>query len=165
MLDIYLVGMAVAAIKVREFADVQAGIGLVAFLALMILSLLTLIHLNTDQLWQRFYPRLRPLISRSLPNLPFLPFHQFARQPWALPRCHIPLRLRQRQSLQKSWAALIASIILLLPANLLPISIIYVNGARTEDTIFPVFFRLHQAIFRSQWWFSSPVFWCRLLRL
>lgn len=72
----------------------------------------------------------------SLSNLPFLPFHQFTGQPGRCPRCHIPLRLRQRQSLQKSWAALIASIILLFPANLLPISIIYVNGARTEDTIF-----------------------------
>ncbi|WP_317177208.1 membrane integrity lipid transport subunit YebS [Pectobacterium sp. HCp5_1] len=137
MLDIYLVGMAVAAIKVREFADVQAGIGLVAFLALMTLSLLTLIHLNTDQLWQRFYPRMRPLIAPDRYRI-CLSCH-FTSSPdnrGRCPRCHIPLRLRQRQSLQKSWAALIASIILLLPANLLPISIIYVNGARTEDTIF-----------------------------
>ncbi|WP_404802298.1 membrane integrity lipid transport subunit YebS [Brenneria izbisi] len=137
MLDIYLVGMAVAAIKVREFADVQPGHGLIAFLALMTLSVLTLIHLNTDQLWQRFYPRLRPII---LPEryrvclscrLTSSPDNQ-----GRCPRCHVPLRLRRRHSLQKSWAALIASVIFLLPANLLPISIIYVNGARTEDTIF-----------------------------
>lgn len=36
----------------------------------------------------------------------------------------------------KTWAALITAIILLLPANLLPISIFYLNGQRTEDTIF-----------------------------
>ncbi|MEN1743320.1 membrane integrity lipid transport subunit YebS, partial [Pseudomonas aeruginosa] len=51
------------------------------------------------------------------------------------PRCHIPLLLRRRHSLQKCWAALLASIVLLLPANLLPISIIYLNGGRQEDTI------------------------------
>ncbi|WP_173672199.1 paraquat-inducible protein A, partial [Escherichia coli] len=46
-----------------------------------------------------------------------------------------PLRWRRNQSIQKCWAALLASIVLLLPANLLPISIIYVNGGRQEDTI------------------------------
>ncbi|MEH2920349.1 membrane integrity lipid transport subunit YebS [Samsonia erythrinae] len=137
MLDIYLVGMAVAAIKVREFAEVQVGIGLVAYLALTTLSVLTLIHLNTDQLWQRFYPRLKPLMTPNRYRV-CLACH-FTSAPDHLgrcPRCHLPLRLRQRQSLQKSWAALIASVILLIPANLLPISIIYVNGVRTEDTIF-----------------------------
>ncbi|PCQ97103.1 paraquat-inducible membrane protein A, partial [Klebsiella pneumoniae] len=42
---------------------------------------------------------------------------------------------RRPQSLQRSWAALIASLVFLFPANLLPISIIYVNGARQDDTI------------------------------
>ncbi|MBJ7220625.1 MULTISPECIES: membrane integrity lipid transport subunit YebS [unclassified Brenneria] len=137
MLDIYLVGIVVAAIKVREFADIQPGAGLIAYLALMTLSVLTIIHLNTDQLWQRFYPRLRPVISPERYRI-CLACH-FSSAPdnrGRCPRCHIPLRLRRRHSLQKSWAALIASIIFLLPANLLPISIIYVNGVRTEDTIF-----------------------------
>ncbi|SUG14806.1 Paraquat-inducible protein A [Salmonella enterica subsp. arizonae] len=53
------------------------------------------------------------------------------------PRCHIPLRLRRKQSVQKCWAALLASIVFLLPANLLPISVIYINGGRQEDT-YPV---------------------------
>ncbi|WP_283163687.1 membrane integrity lipid transport subunit YebS [Brenneria tiliae] len=137
MLDIYLVGMAVAAIKVREFADVQPGGGLIAYLVLMTLSVLTIIHLNTDQLWQRFYPRLRPIISPQRYRI-CLACH-FTSAPdnrGRCPRCHVPLRPRRRHSLQKSWAALIASVVLLLPANLLPISIIYVNGVRTEDTIF-----------------------------
>ncbi len=70
MLDIYLVGLAVAAIKIREFSDIEIGHGLVAYLTLTLLSLLTLIHLNPDQLWLRFYPRLHPVISpeRALLN-------------------------------------------------------------------------------------------------
>ncbi|MGG5840444.1 paraquat-inducible protein A, partial [Huaxiibacter chinensis] len=51
------------------------------------------------------------------------------------PRCHIPLRERRKDSLQKCWAALITSMVLLIPANLMPISIIYVNGQRQADTI------------------------------
>ncbi|VFS55878.1 Inner membrane protein yebS [Kluyvera cryocrescens] len=56
MLDIYLVGIAVASIKVQDYAFLQPGIGLLAFISLVVLSILTLIHLNVEQLWERFYP-------------------------------------------------------------------------------------------------------------
>jgi paraquat-inducible protein A len=136
MLDIYLVGIGVASIKVQDYAFLQPGIGLIAFISLVLLSILTLIHLNVEQLWDRFYPH-RPA-QRSDPGLQVcLGCHHtgFSDARGRCRRCHIPLRHRRALSLQKSWAALIASIIFLVPANLLPISIIYVNGARQEDTI------------------------------
>ncbi|MEW7314702.1 membrane integrity lipid transport subunit YebS [Buttiauxella gaviniae] len=136
MLDIYLVAIGVACIKVREFAFIQPGVGLVAFIALVVLSLLTLIHLNVEQLWARFYPQ-RPPRAWS-PQLRVCLGCHFTGVPdcrGRCPRCHVPLRTRRRHSLQKSWAALLASLMFLLPANLLPISIIYVNGSRQEDTI------------------------------
>lgn len=136
MLDIYLVAIGVACIKVREFAWIQPGVGLVAFIALVVLSLLTLIHLNVEQLWSRFYPQ-RPPHAWNTQLRVCLGCH-FTGVPdnrGRCPRCHTPLRVRRRHSLQKSWAALIGSLIFLLPANLLPISILYVNGARQEDTI------------------------------
>jgi len=136
MLDIYLVGVGVASIKVQDYAFLQPGVGLIAFISLVLLSILTLIHLNVEQLWDRFYPQ-RPA-QRADPGLQVcLGCHHtgFADSRGRCRRCHIPLRHRRANSLQKCWAALIASIIFLLPANLLPISIIYVNGARQEDTI------------------------------
>ncbi|MBV8043400.1 membrane integrity lipid transport subunit YebS [Pluralibacter sp.] len=136
MLDIYLVGIGVASIKVKDYAFLQPGIGLVAFVALVLLSILTLIHLNVEQLWDRFYPQ-RPA-TRPDPGLQVCLGCQhtgFADARGRCRRCHVPLRHRRPYSLQKSWAALIASLVLLFPANLLPISIIYVNGARQEDTI------------------------------
>ena len=63
MLDIYLVGIAVASIKVKDYADIAVGYGLVAFVALMVLSLLTMIHLNMEQLWHRFYPQPEPDVA------------------------------------------------------------------------------------------------------
>lgn len=136
MLDIYLVGIAVASIKVQDYAFLQPGVGLFAFISLTILSILTLIHLNVEQLWERFYPQ-RPA-RRPHENLRVCLGCHFTGLPdprGRCPRCHIPLRPRRRHSLQKSWAALLASMVLLFPANLLPISVIYVNGARQEDTI------------------------------
>lgn len=136
MLDIYLVGIGVASIKVQDYAFLQPGVGLLAFIALVILSILTIIHLNVEQLWERFYPQ-RPA-TRPHDNLRVCLGCHFTGLPDArgrCPRCHIPLRFRRRQSIQKCWAALLASMVFLLPANLLPISVVYINGARQEDTI------------------------------
>ncbi len=136
MLDIYLVGIGVASIKVQDYAFLQPGVGLLAFIALVILSILTIIHLNVEQLWERFYPQ-RPA-TRPHENLRVCLGCHFTGLPdtrGRCPRCHIPLRLRRRQSIQKCWAALLASMVFLIPANLLPISVVYINGARQEDTI------------------------------
>ncbi|CNF79356.1 PqiA family integral membrane protein [Yersinia pseudotuberculosis] len=137
MLDIYLIGMVVACIKVKEYADIMPGTGLVAYLALTLLSILTLVHLNLEQLWERFYPQEQPPGPQETLRV-CLSCH-YTGHPDShgrCPRCHTPLRHRRRHSIQKTWAALIAAIVLLLPANLLPISIVYANGARIEDTIF-----------------------------
>ena len=136
MLDIYLVGIGVASIKVSDYAYMQPGIGLVAFFLLMLLSILTLIHLNVEQLWERFYPTRPPRTPKATLRVCLgCHFTGEADERGRCQRCHIPLRERRRHSLQKTWAALIAAMVFLLPANLLPISIIYVNGGRQEDTI------------------------------
>ncbi|PKH26920.1 hypothetical protein CIG19_03780 [Enterobacterales bacterium CwR94] len=137
MLDIYLVGIAVATIKVKDYAEINIGHGLVAFIVLTVVSVVTLIHLNMEQLWQRFYPQPDALVPAA--SLQVCLNCHYTGQPddkCRCPRCHTPLRFRRRHSLQKSWAALIASVVLLVPANVLPISVIYLNGARQEDTIF-----------------------------
>lgn len=136
MPDIYLVGITVAAIKVRDYAFIQPGPGLIAFVCLVVLSLLTLIHLNTDQLWDRFYPQKTCDEPEANARVCLAcHFTSTVDSHGRCPRCHVPLRRRRRQSLQKSWSALIASLVFLIPANFLPISIIYVNGVRHEDTI------------------------------
>ena len=56
MLDIYLVGIGVASIKVQDYAFLQPGIGLIAYISLTLLSILTLIHMNVEELWERFTP-------------------------------------------------------------------------------------------------------------
>ncbi|EPT9136322.1 TPA: membrane integrity lipid transport subunit YebS [Klebsiella michiganensis] len=136
MLDIYLVGIGVASIKVQDYAFLQPGIGLIAYISLTLLSILTLIHMNVEELWERFYPQ-RPALRPDENLQVCLGCHYTGHRDsrGRCRRCRTPLRHRRRQSLQKSWAALIASMVFLLPANLLPISIIYVNGVRQDDTI------------------------------
>ncbi|WON78936.1 membrane integrity lipid transport subunit YebS [Serratia sp. UGAL515B_01] len=137
MLDIYLIGMAVATIKINEYAYIQAGNAMIAYLALTLLSILTLIHLNLEQLWERYYSQEQSSgCSEALTACLACHFTGFPDQRGRCPRCHVPIHHRQPHSLQKTWAALIAAMVLLFPANLLPISIIYANGARLQDTIF-----------------------------
>lgn len=136
MLDIYLVGIAVATIKVRDYAFISVGFGLWAFISLTVLSILTLIHLNTEELWQRFYPQ--PVARHRNEKLRICLDCHYTGLPDAQGRClrcHVPLHVRRPLSLQKCWAALISSFIFIIPANLLPISVVYLNGTREEDTI------------------------------
>ncbi|KAA5737581.1 hypothetical protein F3G21_20625, partial [Acinetobacter baumannii] len=93
MLDIYLVGIGVASIKVQDYAFLQPGIGLLAFVSLVVLSILTMIHLNVEQLWERFYPQ-RPA-QRADERLRVCLGSHFSGYPDAKvrsPRSHIPLR-------------------------------------------------------------------------
>ncbi|MFZ4832899.1 membrane integrity lipid transport subunit YebS [Rouxiella sp. Mn2063] len=137
MLDIYLVGMGVACIKIQEYADINTGPALVAYLLLTVLVTLTLINLNIEQLWDEFYPQPRPKgVPSSLRLCLACKFTGHPDSRGRCPRCHVPMRERYKHSLQKTWAALISAIVLLIPANLLPISIIYANGQRLDDTIF-----------------------------
>ena len=137
MLDIYLVGVAVASIKVQDYASLEVGYGLAAYIALTVMSVLTLIHLNIEQLWEHYYPQAVPHEAPEKWQVCLNCHHTgMPDDRGRCPRCHTPLDFRRRHSLQKSWAALIASIVLLIPANLLPISVVYVNGSRREDTIF-----------------------------
>lgn len=137
MFDVYLVGIAVASIKVQDYASLEIGYGLAAYLTLTVLSLLTLIHLDVEQLWQHFYPQKpNPVASPELRVCLNCHNSGFPDARGRCPRCHTPLDYRRRHSLQKSWSALIASVILLIPANLLPISEVWLNGSRRDDTIF-----------------------------
>ncbi|MCF1427212.1 MAG: paraquat-inducible protein A [Shewanella sp.] len=52
------------------------------------------------------------------------------------PRCGTSLRCRNLASLQQSWALLITAAVLLIPANIYPITIVTSQGKITYDTIF-----------------------------
>ncbi|MCK8218580.1 paraquat-inducible protein A, partial [Erwinia amylovora] len=106
------------------------------FIVLMLLSVLTLIHINVEQLWHRINPKPKPTVPLDKQRVCLNRRHTGTPdENGRCPRCHTTLHLRRTFSLQKSWAALIASIIFLIPANLLPISEIWLNGARKGDTI------------------------------
>ncbi|MEQ5183945.1 membrane integrity lipid transport subunit YebS [Providencia rettgeri] len=136
MLDVYLVGLGIAAIKMQDYATVSVGHGLIAFSTMSVISIIILIHINLDELWRRLYPLEE---NADAPHAETCLACHFTGEPnkkGKCQRCHRPLHHREPLSLQKTWAALIAAMVLLIPANLLPISTFYLNGRRLEDTIY-----------------------------
>ena len=105
MFDVYLVALGVTMFKVREYATLEINVYLIPFIFTALLTTLLFIKLNLKALWKEFYPENEPAYDAN--NI----------------------------ELCDAWASLIAGIIMLFPANLLPISGIYLTGSLSEDTL------------------------------
>ena len=148
MLDVYLVSLGVAAFKVREYATLTIDVYFLAFLCTALLTTLLFIKINPLALWNEFYPQLSyPTVAEKQKpenlkhchccNYTFSKEHGTKDNKNRLycPRCESLLDINDNTKLQRTWAALIAGIIMLIPANLLPISYIYLNGVPSGDTL------------------------------
>lgn len=72
------------------------------------------------------------------------------------PRCGAPIRLREHNnSVEVTWALLIAAVVLYIPANLLPVMSVYLLGQGQPDTIISGVLHLLEA---GQWPLALVVF-------
>ncbi|OOF58212.1 hypothetical protein BKL49_07685 [Rodentibacter myodis] len=143
MFDVYLVALGVSMFKVREYAALEIDVYLIAFVFTALLTTLLFIKINLHELWNDFYPEQKHVHSHnekielcsacdySFPSSEIDRHHGYS----ACPRCDSRIDLPASIKLQRVWATLIAGIIMLFPANLLPISGVYLTGALSEDTL------------------------------
>lgn len=100
MFDIYLVGIGVVFIKVQDYVYIQVGVGLFFFVALVILTTVTLLYFNVEELWERFYSQ--RFVTRRDEKFRVCfgcYFIGYLDQRGRCSRCYISLRLRRRYSL------------------------------------------------------------------
>lgn len=143
MFDVYLVALAVTMFKVREYADLRVDVYLIAFIFTALLTTLLFIRLNLNALWNDFYPQqtlLKTLPQGKIQNCPacqytFVQATLDRKDRQICPRCYTGLNVADNIKLQRTWATLIAGTIMLIPANLLPMSVIYMNGVPHMDTL------------------------------
>lgn len=142
MFDVYLVALGVTMFKVREYASLHIDSYLIAFIFTALLTTLLFIKVNPTELWNNFYPQEKPLRQKnhSIAVCKYCEYtfsHSNAdkKQRPICPRCSSRLDLADEVYLQRTWATLLAGIVMIIPANLLPMSIVYVNGVATEDTL------------------------------
>ncbi|MCK3657425.1 hypothetical protein A4G18_01480 [Pasteurellaceae bacterium Pebbles2] len=145
MFDVYLVALGVTAFKVRDYASLSFDIYLIAFLATALLTTLLFAKINPKELWNDFYPQHTKLAQISAENPPHFcvnchytfdrPVLDYKNIP-RCPRCHQAPSRSPEISLQQTWAALLAGIVMIFPANFYPISYISMNNISTGDTLF-----------------------------
>ena len=144
MFDVYLVALAVTMFKVREYATLEVDVYLIAFVFTALLTTLLFIKINLDDLWHDFYPDQKPVTKSDKPlelctacDYTFLKEdQQYDHRHRAIcPRCASLIETPDSVKLQRVWATLVAGIIMLFPANLLPISGVYLTGNLSQDTL------------------------------
>ena len=144
MFDVYLVALGVTMFKVREYATLEVEVYLIAFVFTALLTTLLFIKINLDDLWHDFYPDQKLVTKSDKPlelctacDYTFLKEdQQYDHRHRAIcPRCASLIEIPESVKLQRVWATLVAGIIMLFPANLLPISGVYLTGSLSQDTL------------------------------
>lgn len=146
MMEIFFISVLITTIKLGDIASLIPGTGLYAFAALILVLIYTHMHLDRHELWQwlrhenRFVGKegdelavchcCDAMVGESLSYCP---------------RCHSKVRRRIKESYQRTLAFLIASAILYLPANLLPIMTTVQLGEKRTDTIFSGVIHLYES--------------------
>ena len=142
MMDVFMLGILVSSVKLADFGMIIPGLALGAFLLLIIVLTAAQASIDPDRIW-------------SL--IPVKKYHKVAvyqGQTVACPTCHLSLVMasqpgktlrcqrcdtlishRKPESLQRTWALLIAAMICYLPANFLPIMHLQSLTMMQSDTI------------------------------
>lgn len=140
MIDVFLVSLAVASLKVDDYTEIVPEPGLICFVLLQLSMTILLSRVSAERYWDEFTPVSR--VDQDLTHVPLTAtmgcsmcnLTQHNKQQRCL-RCHNPISPRKEHSLQRTWALLIPAIVCIFPANLYSISILLSNGKQFEDTI------------------------------
>jgi paraquat-inducible protein A len=146
MMDVFMVGILVAVVKLADMASVVPGASLFALVVLIFVLAAAQAALDPDLVWSRVpmaEPALPPLrageahLSCDVCELVVRP-RDAVRDGHRLrcPRCTDVLHRRKPMSVQRTWALLIAAVVCYIPANLLPIMSVTSLGRSQSDTIF-----------------------------
>ncbi|WP_117235485.1 paraquat-inducible protein A [Vibrio maerlii] len=134
MLDVFLVSLGVSCFKLQDYADIYMNVGLIGIVALQIFSLILIARFSARRYWDLW----QPAKTTKFKSYEVHCGHCHLSQPEGekCVRCEAKLSRRKKNSIQKTWAYLIASSVCIIPANVIPISVLITNGQRLEDTIF-----------------------------
>jgi len=165
MVEVMMLGILVALVKIADLATVIPGIGMFAVFALIILIAAMTVSFDPREVWERIRwvdeaalparveapmrsgeDRGAPAGSAEGPTAAGLGFvlcgacgllSKFADQaePGYCPRCGKALAVRRRQTIQRTWALLIAAAICYIPANLMPVMNTTMPAYAEKDTI------------------------------
>lgn len=143
MAEIFLAGVLVSFVKLMAYGDVGIGSSFVPWCLFCLLQLRAFQCVDRHWLWDDIAPAPKPAqtlhigvpgIRQGLRSCPCCTAIVAIDQP-VCPRCHTRGQARRRNSIQWTLALLVTSILLYLPANILPIMVTDLLGDRMPSTI------------------------------
>jgi paraquat-inducible protein A len=145
MMDVFLLGILVSVVKLASIAGIVPGVSLFAFVLLIFVLAAAQAALDPDIVWSRI-PLSDATHRAPAPGETVLSCHvceltlpapaaQRRHGHAYCPRCGERLHRRKPQSLQRTWALILAAAICLGPANVLPIMTVTSLGQIQSDTI------------------------------
>lgn len=165
MVEVMMLGILVALVKIADLADVIPGVGMFAVFALIILVAAMTVSFDPREVWSRIRwvdesallvreeGSSRPGDDRAMPAdaaegltaarlgivacgaCGLLSKPAIWAEPGYCPRCGKALTLRRRHAIQRTWALLIAAAICYIPANLMPVMNTTTPTYTEKDTI------------------------------
>ncbi len=144
MMEVYLLGVIVAYVKLQDLATVHLGIAMPAFVGTILLMAAGDARFEPHAIWRRLAPQAGPEVLEDRPGTMLLACEQCDQVVRAdsshlhglvCPRCATPLHHRKPDSLNRSWALALTAAILYIPANVLPVMTVISFGKGSPDTI------------------------------
>jgi paraquat-inducible protein A len=145
MMEVYLLGVIVAYVKLSDLARLEMGVALFAFVGLIVVMVAAEAALEPHEIWRRLRPqasvrllgrhRGRALISCHNCDQLALMAPVPARATAHCPRCGATMHHRKPDSIARTWALVVTAAILYVPANLLPVMTVIHFGQGEPNTI------------------------------
>jgi len=148
MLGVFMLAVLIAIVKLLDLAEIEAGIALFAFAALLPVSVMAQQRFDSSLFWPHQFceggrdgGKNGEINPNSALKGGLLHCHTCAllveqsKHGSHCPRCGGHLHARKPDSLARTWALLIAAIVMLLPANILPIMTVIRFGQGEPSTI------------------------------
>ncbi|CAG9000568.1 MAG: Intermembrane transport protein PqiA [Candidatus Celerinatantimonas neptuna] len=136
MVDVFLVGILVALVKLHSLAQIETGLSFWAYCAFVILFIKVMSLVDRRMLWFRVASHSTPSqdIHQDMSSCNFCGTAVNSNSTYC-PRCHHHLHKRRPDSLKRTIALLIAAIFMYIPANLFPIMNTEFLGQSMPSTI------------------------------
>jgi paraquat-inducible protein A len=144
MMEVYLLGVVVAYVKLQDLATIQLGIAIVAFVGTILLLAAADARFDPHAIWRRLAPQARADVLAPARHTVLLACEQCDQLVRVAadrthgrfcPRCGVALHRRKPDSIARTWALVLAAIILYVPANLLPVLTVISFGQGAPSTI------------------------------
>jgi paraquat-inducible protein A len=141
MIEVYLLGVFVAYVKLLDLATLEIGVAFYALVILMLVMIAVELVLSPELVWDEMERRGLVTVPVALPGETLVRCEACSLVAPSgghgspCPRCGAPRHVRRPDSIARTWALLITAIILYVPANVYPALTVISFGSGSPDTI------------------------------